>query len=726
MFLLEKLKLFWGSHKLHFNIITAFLALLIGSNGLIICYSYFTNRAAVMNFSHSIMKEISEKAIAKSTSYLASARNVTVLSQRMITKPEEIDMESNPKLYEYLANVLSEYPHVDSMYAGSEKGDLLYVEMLNPAREYFFKNDAAKRIPGNIKFIVQTIKRSIAEPLQTFYYLDATKHVLFKEHISKFDFDPRTREWYTNVAQSRKFNWSGIYIFATYNVPGITASAPLSSGDTNGDSFFGVIGADLTLGGYSQFLAASQLSKESLVFIFNDVGEVIAHPDPKKGLLVQGSDIKAQMVQGIDRKEVVKAYDLFSKTKNSLITFEESGTEYVGSFTSFPSDFPYEWYLCIVAPSDEFVGVINKSYQHNLMMAITILILSGFFIYYLSRRISKPIVYLSQEIKRLQNFDMSGSLDFTSNVSEIQSIRDAMASLKKSLNSFGKFMPKALVQKLIAKGVDIKLGGKEKELSLFFSDIVSFTSISESMGAEKLALHLSEYLNELSHIIMETDGTIDKYIGDAIMAFWGAPINDQNHAFHACHAALMCQKRLVELNRKWTLEGKPVFLTRIGLHAQNVIVGNIGSEERMNYTVLGDGVNLAARLEGVNKLYGTNIMASGAMYEKLKNKFLFRPVDVVAVKGKNESVIIYELMAQLVDEPALLPSEHTMELANITSKAFKVYLEQRWDEALEFLEKGLKKSPEDIVLNLLAERCRNFKLNPPSENWDGSVHLTTK
>jgi adenylate cyclase len=321
---------------------------------------------------------------------------------------------------------------------------------------------------------------------------------------------------------------------------------------------------------------------------------------------------------------------------------------------------------------------------------------------------------------------MSGNLDFSSNVSEIQAIRDAMASLKKSLNSFGKFMPKALVQKLISKGVDIKLGGKEKELSLFFSDIVSFTSISENMTAEKLALHLSEYFSEMSNIIMNTGGTIDKYIGDTIMAFWGAPINDPNHAFHACHAALMCQKRLVELNRKWTLEGKPVFLTRIGLHTHNVIVGNIGSEERMNYTVLGDGVNLASRLEGVNKLYGTNIMASGVIYEKLKNKFLFRPVDVVAVKGKNETVIIYELMAQLVDEPALLPSEHTIELATLTTKAFNVYLEQHWEDALELIERGLKKAPEDTVLNILAERCRKYKKHPPGDNWDGSVHLTTK
>lgn len=726
MSILQKVRHFWKSHKLHFNIITASLALLIGSNGLIIFYSYFTNRAAVMNFSKDIMSQISEKSIAKSAAYLESARKITVLSQRMITKPEEIDMETNPKLYEYLANVVAEYPHIDSMYAGSEKGDLLYVEMINPGRDYFFKNDASKKLPGNIKFIVQTIKRSIAEPIQTYYYLDSNKHILLKETLNKFDYDPRTREWYMNVAQSRKFNWSNIYIFAIYNIPGITASAPLSSGDSNGDGFFGVIGTDLTLGGYSQFLASTQLSPQSLVFIFNGAGEVIAHPDPKKGLLIQGTDIKAQMVQAMDRKEIVKAYDLFAKTKEPLIIFEEQGTEYVGSFTRFPADFPYEWYLCIVAPSDEFVGFINRSYQNNLMMAVTILILSAFFIYYLSRRISKPIVFLSQEIKRLQNFDMSGDLSFTSNVAEIQAIRDAMAALKKSLTSFGKFMPKALVMKLIAKGVDIKLGGKEKELSLFFSDIVSFTSISESMGAEKLALHLSEYLNELSHIIMETGGTIDKYIGDAIMAFWGAPINDPNHAFHACHAALMCQKRLVELNRKWTMEGKPVFLTRIGLHTQSVIVGNIGSEERMNYTVLGDGVNLAARLEGVNKLYGTNIMASGVMYEKLKSKFLFRPVDVVAVKGKNESVIIYELMAQLVGEPALLPSEHTMELATVTAKAFKVYLEQRWDEALGFIESGLKKAPEDTVLMLLADRCRNFKANPPGEKWDGSVHLTTK
>lgn len=726
MILWHKLKNFWKSHKLHFNIITAFLVLLIGSNSLIIFYSYFTNKNAVMDFSKDIMHQVSERSISKSTAYLESARKVTILSQRMITKPEEIDMESNRKLYEYLANVLTEYPHIDSLYAGAQNGDFLYVEMIRPIREYFFKNDAAKKLPGNVKYIVQTIKRSTSHPLQTYYYLDVNKNILAQENLTKFDYDHRTREWYLNVAQSRNFNWSDIYIFAVYNIPGITASAPLIVTDKMGDGFFGVIGADLTLGDYSKFLAKAQISEKSLVFIFNGTGEIVAHPDPKKSVFIQGSDIKAQMVQSMDRKDVARAYELFAQTKEPLILFQQDGIEYIASFTAFPKDFPYEWYLCIVAPVDEFVGVINQGYKNNLMMAVTILILSSFLIYYLSRRISKPIVFLSQEIKRLQNFDMSGNLDFTSNVYEIQAIRDAMDALKRSLNSFGKFMPKALVQKLISKGVDIKLGGKEKELSLFFSDIVSFTSISEALTAEKLSLHLSEYLNELSHIIMNTGGTIDKYIGDAIMAFWGAPIHDGNHAYNACHAALMCQKRLVELNRKWTLEGKPVFHTRIGLHTQNVIVGNIGSEERMNYTVLGDGVNLASRLEGVNKLYGTKIIASGVMYERLKNKFLFRPVDVVAVKGKKESIVIYELMAQLVNDPSLLPSEHEMELATITSKAFKLYLEQRWDEALAIITEGLRKFPEDTVLKIFNERCHAFKENPPAENWDGSVHLNTK
>jgi adenylate cyclase len=716
---------FWKSHKLHFNIITAFLVLLIGSNSLIIFYSYFANRSAVMEFSKDIMSQVSERSIHKSVSYLESARKISILSKRMITRPAEIDMESNRKLYEYFANVLTEYSHIDSLYAGAQNGDFLYVEMIRPVREYFFKNDPSKKIPRNVKYIVQTIKRTVDSPIQTYYYLDHNKNVLLKETLNKFNYDHRARDWYLNVAQSRQFSWSNIYIFAVYNIPGITASAPLVSNDA-GDSFFGVIGADLTLGDYSRFLANAQISDQSLVFIFNNLGEIIAHPDPTKGVLIQGAPIEAQTVQALDRKEISRAYELFAKSKDPLIIFEEDGVEYIASFTPFPKDFPYEWYLCIVAPTDEFVGVINESYRHNLMMAITILILSAFLIYFLSRRISRPIVLISQEIKRLQNFDMSGEIDFKSNVYEIQSIREAMAALKKSLSAFGKFVPKALVQKLIAKGGDIKLGGKEKELSLFFSDIVSFTSISENMPPEKLALHLSEYLNELSHIIMQTGGTIDKYIGDAIMAFWGAPIHDSNHMYNACKAALMCQKRLIELNRKWTLEGKPVLHTRIGLHTHSVIVGNIGSEERMNYTVLGDGVNLAARLEGVNKLYGTKIIASGVMYERLKSKFLFRPVDVVAVKGKKESVIIYELMAQLVDEASLLPSEEEMTLADLTSKAFKLYLEQRWDEALGLIETGLKRFAADSVLTLLAERCNAFKLNPPGENWDGSVHLTSK
>ncbi|MCX7343546.1 MAG: adenylate/guanylate cyclase domain-containing protein, partial [Proteobacteria bacterium] len=295
-----------------------------------------------------------------------------------------------------------------------------------------------------------------------------------------------------------------------------------------------------------------------------------------------------------------------------------------------------------------------------------------------------------------------------------------------SLISFAKFVPKNLVKKLLDKGIEVKIGGTKKQLTIVFSDIANFTAISESYPAEKLVLHLSEYFEEMTEILCKHNGTVDKYIGDAIMAFWGAPHADANHSVHCCVSALLCQRRLLDLNRKWIYEKKPQLLTRIGIHTGEAIVGNIGSSERMNYTILGDSVNLAARLEGTNKLYGTNIIVSDATVKHLHDHAVVRPLDIVAVKGKQEGVPIYELVALKNADPLVLPSDNQVKFCGEFTKGFRYYLEQRWDEAINIFQNLQLDYGRDEPCDMYIKRCEEYKKAPPPKDWDGVYHLESK
>jgi len=207
------------------------------------------------------------------------------------------------------------------------------------------------------------------------------------------------------------------------------------------------------------------------------------------------------------------------------------------------------------------------------------------------------------------------------------------------------------------------------------------------------------------------------------MAFWGAPTPIADHAYLACSAALLCHRKLKVLNEKWEQEGKSILITRMGMNTGKTIVGNMGSNERMNYSVLGDSVNLASRVEGVNKNYGTHVIITHSTYKQVSDRFVCRLLDIVAVKGKTEGVKIYELIGRTDEE---LPEE-TLKLCEIFKQGFDAYLKQKWDEALKIFSQIEKDFPEDkIAAKLYIERCTEYKQNPPGKDWDGVAHLKTK
>jgi len=211
---------------------------------------------------------------------------------------------------------------------------------------------------------------------------------------------------------------------------------------------------------------------------------------------------------------------------------------------------------------------------------------------------------------------------------------------------FGKYVSPVVIDNLIKNPDKINLGGEKRNITIFFSDIRGFTSISERLEPEELVRLLNEYLTEMTSIIIKDEGLVDKYMGDAIMAFWGAPLDQPDHAEIACSSSLEMMDKLRALQKKWKKEGIPSFDIGIGLNSGDAIVGNMGSSNRLDYTAMGDNVNIASRLEGLNKTYGTNIIISENTYKIIKDKFKTRKLDTVKVKGKKKPIIIYELLSR--------------------------------------------------------------------------------
>ena len=308
-----------------------------------------------------------------------------------------------------------------------------------------------------------------------------------------------------------------------------------------------------------------------------------------------------------------------------------------------------------------------------------------------------------------------------SRIVEISEMETAFMRMKRALRSFQRYMPTALVKKLVLSDKVATVGGEIKELTLVFTDIKNFTALSEDIHPQQLMQYLSKYFQILTEVIIDMYGTVDKYIGDGLMAFWGAPTDDHEHAVHACQAVLKAQRALQKLNQEWSAENKPGVVTRIGINTGNVVVGNVGSDDRLNYTALGDHVNLASRLEGLNKTYGSNIIVSEFTYNKVKNKFKFRLLDKVAAKGKRHGIYIYELLGDI-------NKAHDVRLEKYNRDffaAFTHYEQGNWQMAVKLFGTIQQQYPEDRLINIFIERCTKFAANPPA-NWHGVWVMTEK
>ena len=288
-------------------------------------------------------------------------------------------------------------------------------------------------------------------------------------------------------------------------------------------------------------------------------------------------------------------------------------------------------------------------------------------------------------------------------------------------NAFSTYLAPSVVSQLIASPQHLELGGEERDITAFFSDLQDFTAIAETLGPTEIVELLNEFLTEMTDIILQQEGTVDKFEGDAIIAFFGAPNRLSDHAARACRASVQMQKRLKQLQRKWETDGKPRLKMRIGLNSGRAVVGNMGSANRMDYTMMGDTVNAAARLEVANKIYGTAALIGESTYRQTGDLFACRQIDTIRVSGRQEPLTIYELLdtADAVDD-------RLRQILDRYAQGLQAYRQRNWELAIDCFQQVMEFDPSDGPSAVMRSRCLAFKQDPPAESWDRSTDIRVK
>ena len=465
---------------------------------------------------------------------------------------------------------------------------------------------------------------------------------------------------------------------------------------------------------FANFLSQLEVGRTGTAFIFDDSGELIAAPDKEadelhparsqEALVPLARMVLSQAPAGdVDRKQA----------RRKRLTSQ--GEAYEVALTPLP--FP-GWSLATVIPEAEFLGPVETTLRKLIIGLAVGALLAALLSAMLARSvIAAPLARVVGEIRHVESFALDKVRRHPSRLAEISSLSGAIAEMAAGLSAFGKFIPADLVRSLLRQGVEAKPGGSIKELTVMFIDVAGFTGLSERMGDHVVPL-LSRYLDAVSEVIVANGGTIDKFIGDAVMAFWGAPTAQQDHAVRCCRAALACRKA-IETTGVNDDRGHPLQI-RIGVNSGRMLVGNIGSELRLNYTVIGDAVNVASRLEGASKQYGTHILIGAETARLVRDRFIIREIDNIAVYGRTEGLAVYELigLAELGDE--------SRDWITSYEQALSRYRQRDFLGAIIHLEAVLGRRPDDLPASLLLERCKRLQQSGVDEKWSPVTALRVK
>ena len=601
-----------------------------------------------------------------------------------------------------LLGVLHRHPAVDAAYVGYGDGRMLYVgrtDAFTPAQRERFK------VPAGDPIVLRVIDGEGTARRDVWRFLGADG-APGEPHEAPSEFDPRQRPWYIGAKRSGAPALTAPYLFAWSGEPGVSIGVPMGHG--------GVIGFDASLGTLSRLIVQYKVTPNAIIMIAAGGSDVFIETrpcDPTDATCLPGD----AEVRALVRRMVAEAAGRQAQRDVAI-----AGRNYKLIVHPTPALYGRDFAIAAAVPIAELTLTSQALLERGAWaggIAVGFAILAAFLV---SLLMARSMARLAAKTERFRNLDFSDRVPVRSRITEVLRLSEAVERMREGLEVFGHYVSKDLVRRIMRSPATAGVGGERRDVTVMFTDIEGFSRISENVAPELLTSRLSRYFEALGGAISANRGMIDKYIGDSVMAFWNAPEPDPDHVVHACRAALQAAEASRALAEKWRGRGRPAFRTRIGLHAGPALVGNVGARDRINYTLVGAVANQASRLEALNKVYGTEILASGEVAARTSEQFLWRHVDRIVAAGTTEVMEIYEPLGE-----ASTAVEHVALLRHWLA-GHNAYVDGRFADAIACFEAALATRPGDGPCGVLIARCKEFAKNGPPRGWDGAWHFDFK
>ncbi|MET3439765.1 adenylate cyclase [Variovorax paradoxus] len=607
---------------------TVVSAVALSQSLLLVALGYWGSQQLVSSIGQSAHKANHDRTEDKVLAFLAKTESVVgAISDSPNLRPAG---DNAGQTAELLWTLLQQSPELDSTYVANNDGQMLMV----------------LRYPA---LAVRQISRGPAFTTETWQYKPAAntpgdvRQRYGTTHIEAYrsSYDPTKRSWYMQARRAKGPIWTQPYVFAAAQELGVTYALPSKPGLAEGSDAAMVVAGDVSLGRLSEFVRlfssssgqgnSALLSAEHQVLARSDVPGVVRELAPARGGVLGA--LHEHM--GADGFAAGLLDTSFS------IAFE--GKRYLVQTSRIPST---GWQLVSWVPEDMLLGGLRRAVLWGLLLALLFLVATLLLSLRLSKLVTSPVENLSHIARRIGLLELDNLPREPSRVLEIQHLDQALDESARSLKAFSKFVPVDVINRLIAEGHALAPSGSPRRITVMFTDVEGFTRISESLDANVMVGMLTDYFNLAARVFAQHGGVIDKFIGDGIMVLWGAPADLHDAEYQACTAALQLHAEMSALNRKWRAEGLPEFRTRIGIHTGVVIAGVLGSNDRLAYTAFGDAINVASRIEGINKQLGTQTLVSETTFEALGGRLPTRRIEEQAeLRGRQTRMVLYELLA---------------------------------------------------------------------------------
>lgn len=588
----------------------------------IVGYSYTRQKEAAYLATSELMERTAEILRLRTETLVSPIDQVARQSsdwQGVTREPSE----TGHRAIKRLISLLQRHPQIAAINFGYDTGSYYMVATAESRSQESLERMQA---PPDTQFMERIILRGEGHegrPITRF--LSAEGEVLGETLIGPRNYDPRKRPWYRSVRYGPREARSQVYLFYSSRQPGLTVS---QRHDT------GVVGVDITLREMEEFLRADKLAQDGVLAVLGAEGQVLA----RAGEVANGGEVLDALSTRLKQQDGFRSGAI-----------EVAGEYWIAHVDTAPFGKGTREALVLAMPIRVLAAPIIRVFRNALLMSLAIALVSVPLIWLVSRSLSRPLHALARDAERIRHFDLTQTEFKPSRVDEIFQLQVSLARMRNSLSIFTSYVPKALVRGFLERDAAPKLGGENRDLTVFFMDLENFTAMSSDLPPEETMRRMSQLFEEATQVLLAHGATIDKYIGDAVMAFWNAPDEVEDHEAKACRAALAVRDVAIAEIAKWYVQGLTL-RPRIGLHSGEAIVGNVGSSDRMNYTALGATVNLAARLETANRDLGTSILISPDLKERLEGRFETKSVGRVDLKGYKDPVEIFELTGSAAPE----------------------------------------------------------------------------